>query len=188
MGSYTIILPNEKAATYKVVTFIIAIMNSLAFALMIMKSGNKQLNSILISIGFLIAVFPFINYFIFKAKRKVFSFDVSFLMCGIVCIILGMVFPGILLFIFSIFGFFTKKDFQLEIGEDEIVYPSFPKKKYSWHEVDNLMLKDNILTIDFKNNKLFQFTLNEADNKNLDEAAFNSFVQHQLILKTKHHQ
>ena len=49
-----------------------------------------------------------------------------------------------------------------------------------WNEVSNLILKDNILTIDFKNNKLIQHTINENENKGLDETAFNTFVQQQL--------
>jgi len=186
MNNYTIILPNEKAATYKVVTFIIAIMNLFAFVLMFIKSENTPLNTVLIPMGFSIMAFPFISYFIFKNARKVYSFDVSFLMSGFVWIFLGVVLPGILLFVFSIFVFYTNKAFKLEIGKDEIGYPSFPKKQYAWHEVDNLILKDNILTIDFKNNKLLQFTLNEADNKNLDEANFNRFVQEQMTINHNH--
>ena len=50
-----------------------------------------------------------------------------------------------------------------------------------WNEVSNLILKDNILTIDLKNNKLIQHTINENENKELDETAFNTFVQQQLI-------
>jgi hypothetical protein len=185
MDNYTIILPNEKAATYKVVTFIIAIINLLAFLLMAMKSAKSELNSVLMPMGFSIMSFPFIYYFIFKKNRKIISFDVSFLMGGFVWIFLGMVFPGILLLLFSIFGFYTNKIFKLEIGKAEIIYPSFPKKHYSWNEVENLILKDNILTIDFKNNKLLQFTLNESDNKNLNEVNLNNFVQEQLIQKNK---
>jgi hypothetical protein len=61
-----------------------------------------------------------------------------------------------------------------------ISYPSFPQKKIEWNEVSNLILKDNILTIDLKNNKLIQHTIKENENKDLDETAFNIFIQQQL--------
>ena len=32
----------------------------------------------------------------------------------------------------------------------------FPGKKYQWDQFSNVVLKDNILTLDFKNNKLLQ--------------------------------
>ena len=51
MDNYTFILPNEKAATYKVVTFIIAIMNVVAFVLLVMKSASTEINSFLIPMG-----------------------------------------------------------------------------------------------------------------------------------------
>lgn len=33
---------------------------------------------------------------------------------------------------------------------------SFPKKRYTWNELNNVVLKDGLLTIDFKNNKMLQ--------------------------------
>ncbi len=177
MDNYTFILPNEKAATYKVVTFIIAIINLLAFTLMKIKSENTEVNMILIPMGFSIMLFPFIYYFIFKKNKNIRSFNVSFIMCGIVWFFLGMVLPGMLLIVFSIFGFLTNKDFKIEILKDEIVYPSFPKKHYLWNEVEQIVLKDNILSIDLKNNKLMQFTLTEKDNKDIDQHAFNDFCK-----------
>ena len=32
----------------------------------------------------------------------------------------------------------------------------FPFKYFSWEEVNNIILRDNMLTIDFKNNKIIQ--------------------------------
>ena len=177
MDKYIFILPNDKAATYKVVTFIIAIMNVVAFVLVMMKSASTEINSFLIPMGISIIATPFINYFIFKSNKNILSFNVSFIMCGIVWMFLGMILPGILLITFSIFGFYTNKDFKLEILKDEIVYPSFPKKHYQWNEVAQIILKDNILTIDLKNNKLMQFTLAEKDNNEINEIAFNDFCK-----------
>ena len=177
MDKYTFILPNDKAATYKVVTFIIAIMNVVAFVLVTIKSENTEVNSFLIPMGFSIIATPFINYFIFKSNKNILSFNVAFILCGIVWIFLGMIFPGILLILFSVFGFYTNKDFKLEILKDEIVYPTFPKKHYQWNEVEQIILKDNILTIDLKNNKLMQFSLLEKENKGIDENVFNDFCK-----------
>jgi hypothetical protein len=177
MDNYTFILPNDKAATYKVVTFIIAIINVVAFILMEIKSANTEINMFLIPMGISIMATPFINYFIFKRNKNILSFNVAFIMCGILWVFLGMILPGILLIAFSIFGFYTNKDFKLEILKEEIVYPSFPKKRYQWNEVEQIILKDNILTIDLKNNKLMQFTLVEKDNKGINENAFNDFCK-----------
>ncbi len=48
--------------------------------------------------------------------------------------------------------------FPAEIGVDDsgITFNSLPSKSYKWHEINNMLLKDDIITIDFKNNKIYQ--------------------------------
>ena len=80
--------------------------------------------------------------------------------------------------IFAVLGFYAlQSTFTIIANINGIVYPSFPKKIFKWSELDNVILKDKILTIDLKNNKLIQHTLNESDNKYLDENEVNSFFQ-----------
>jgi hypothetical protein len=53
----------------------------------------------------------------------------------------------------------------------------FPPKKYQWSLFSNVILKDNILTLDFKNNKLIQA---EIETKDVNEEAFNTFAKGQV--------
>jgi uncharacterized membrane protein YhiD involved in acid resistance len=94
--------------------------------------------------------------------------------------LIGFYWIGFFLFLFALMGLLTLRKLKVDINNHSIAYPSFPRKKIAWNEVSNLMLKDNILTIDLKNNKLIQHTINENENKALDEQAFNSFVQQQI--------
>ncbi len=55
---------------------------------------------------------------------------------------------------------------------------NFPEKEYLWNTFNNVILKDNILTLDFKNNHLIQAEVEEP--KNMDEKQFNSFAKSQL--------
>ncbi len=71
--------------------------------------------------------------------------------------------------------------FAKEIGfaTSGITVNSIIKKNYAWNEVKNAMIKEGILTIDLKNNKLIQAEI--AEEVPLDtEAEFNSFCQAQL--------
>lgn len=45
---------------------------------------------------------------------------------------------------------------------------------HSWSEFNNIVLKDNLLTLDFKNNKLLQLAIIENDTS-VDENIFNTF-------------
>ncbi|MDR0793112.1 MAG: hypothetical protein LBE82_07370 [Chitinophagaceae bacterium] len=71
--------------------------------------------------------------------------------------------------------------FPQEIGLDEsgIVINSFPKKYIEWSEINNLLIHANLLTIDFKSNRLFQKELNEDISPAL-EKEFNFFCKQQI--------
>lgn len=55
---------------------------------------------------------------------------------------------------------------------------NFPTKKYTWDQLSNVVLKDNILTLDFKDNKLLQ---GEIETTSINEDAFNTFAKEQLV-------
>jgi hypothetical protein len=44
----------------------------------------------------------------------------------------------------------------VSITDKLIEYPSLTAKKLNWNEVNNIILKDGLLTIDCKNNRVFQ--------------------------------
>ncbi|MFY7900610.1 MAG: hypothetical protein ACOVNY_10535 [Chitinophagaceae bacterium] len=70
---------------------------------------------------------------------------------------------------------------QPEIGFDneEIAINSFPVKKIQWSMVNNVVLKDGLLTIDLKNNQLIQKEVHELVSKET-EHEFNTFCKEQL--------
>ena len=102
---------------------------------------------------------------------------IAIVIASICWMFLGMVGFGFLDLTFAFLGFIAFRKLEMKFFEDKIEFPSFPKKQFSWNDLDNLILKDGILTIDFCNNKLMQFTLNQSDNKELNETAFNEFVK-----------
>ena len=67
----------------------------------------------------------------------------------------------------------------VSISESQVIYPSFPRKKIDWQELSNLMLKDGLLTIDFKNNKIIQQQIADISST-IDEKEFNDFCRQQL--------
>ena len=62
---------------------------------------------------------------------------------------------------------------------DEIVFNSFPQKKYSWAEVSNVVLRFGMLTIDFKNNKIIQGEVNNDVTLEL-ENEFNEYCKNRI--------
>jgi hypothetical protein len=182
MDKFTIILPNEKKSTYKILTILISVINIVGFSYLSIRVADDSSVHTLSSIGGAIIFAQLLTYFFFKKGRetKLFQFGISFFMASIFWILIGFYLIGFLLFTFALTGVFALRKLKVELDNNIISYPSFPQKKIVWNEVSNIILKDNILTIDLKNNKLIQHTINENENKDLDETAFNTFVQQQI--------
>lgn len=70
----------------------------------------------------------------------------------------------------------VKADPEVAFDNEEIVFNSFPKQRYLWDAVNNVVLKDGLLTIDLKNNKIIQKEVNDPVSADI-EAEFNKFCK-----------
>ena len=86
---------------------------------------------------------------------------------------------GVLNAIFMILHIAALQKPIVSINERQVIYPSFPKKKIDWQELSNLMIKDGLLTIDFKNNRIIQQQIADISST-IDEKEFNDFCRQQL--------
>lgn len=69
-----------------------------------------------------------------------------------------------------------------KIGVDEkgVSLPHYGRtKRHAWSELQHLVLKDGLLSIDFRNNRLVQLLI-ETDQTTVDEKNFNEFCRQQL--------
>ena len=68
---------------------------------------------------------------------------------------------------------------EIAFGKEEIVFNSFPKKRYSWSDLNNVILRDGIITVDFKSNQLLQKEIQSGSTAQ-DEKEFNEFCHLRL--------
>ncbi|MGQ0738707.1 MAG: hypothetical protein ACT4OJ_06570 [Bacteroidota bacterium] len=73
----------------------------------------------------------------------------------------------------------SDRELKIIILQESIFYPSFPVKKISWTSLNNCLLKDGLLTIDFRNNKIIQQAIDESKTS-VNEKEFNEFCRQQL--------
>ena len=84
-----------------------------------------------------------------------------------------------MLLLFILLDFIAHKKLVVHVTDKTIVVPYMFQKDVSWDEVNNVILKDGLLTIDFKNNRLFQHIILNSD-KDINEKEFNEFCREQL--------
>lgn len=71
--------------------------------------------------------------------------------------------------------------FPDEIGfsKEKVVRNTFPSTSYEWYEIDNVVIRDNLFTLDLRNNKIIQKPLEEPVSPEM-ELEFNNFCREQL--------
>lgn len=90
----------------------------------------------------------------------------------------GLLIAGIFL-IAALFERQVKFPSEIAFDASSIVINSFPKKHIFWAEVQNVLIKDDFITIDLKNNKLIQKEINEPVSATIT-TEFNAFCAEQI--------
>jgi len=81
----------------------------------------------------------------------------------------------------------NKKDKIAAFNEKGIKIPGLGRhSNASWSEIKNIILKNNILTIDFRNNKLYQAQLSK-NNTSLDQNEFVRFATEKISKNVKNY-
>lgn len=76
----------------------------------------------------------------------------------------------------AVLDYIARRPLLVCFTEQQIDYPSFPRRAIAWTELQNVVLKDGLLTIDFVNNKMLQTEV-EASVSTTEEAEFNAFAR-----------
>ncbi|MCF3109123.1 hypothetical protein LL912_10070 [Niabella sp. CC-SYL272] len=180
---YRFEIPNARVLIYQVFAYGIIFFNILGQLLM-----DYQRNSPNLKVSVLVCVLLFVLFILrdiyFLRKRNTLQ------SLGIVLLILGFRWYQYALgwgFAINVLLWFlylvARRQLVITITAEEIRYPSFPVKKIAWSEVSNLVLKAGILTIDLKNNKIYQHFIKDAD-QIVSEEIFNEFCRKQLAVQS----
>lgn len=77
---------------------------------------------------------------------------------------------------------YVKYPDEWAFSKEKVVHLIFPKKTYEWVEIDNVIIRDNLFTLDLRNNKIIQKELDVAVDKATEEE-FNAYCREQLHFK-----
>jgi cellulose synthase/poly-beta-1,6-N-acetylglucosamine synthase-like glycosyltransferase len=144
-------------------------------------NDSKTSVSIYVLLGFYALLS--IVYFFYRTHKKAFetfSLILALLYANFwfqhVGIIAALIFIAVYLVVTIVKGkrttvLFSDEEIQLTRVFKTVVFP--------WSEMENVILKDNLLTIDFKTNKIIQVEIVESA-RAVDEAEFNRFCTEQL--------
>lgn len=178
MRQFEIEIRNEKRKNYRLYNWFALVISQAGFSFFLFYN-----NWWVEALGAIIIVFVYLLTRIYRRKihKAVYLFDdkgffflilafgwlglEKYLIAGL-CIVLGLVYQAAMQKIIFIFS------------KEGILKTNFPKKEFEWNAMDNVVLKDRILTLDFKNNRIIQGEMEPS--KMIDQAGFNLFVEEQM--------
>lgn len=176
---YEIVLKNEKEKLYRIINWILLSANFIFIALFAFSSHFKSPGPVILAT---LATLSVISIHYFRRKKENQTYIIPFLFFSFAWDSVGLWWAGGANLLFAILSFISQRKLIVSAGKENIIYPSFPQRKIQWTELSNIMLKDGILTIDFKNNKLIQQLIDDSLSA-IDEKEFNDFCRQQLLDK-----
>jgi hypothetical protein len=119
----------------------------------------------------------FVRYRLFRSK--------SLLESGFIWAIIGSMllltwWITLLIMIIAVMQGLVKKQYEVILDQQAIQINAKPPKNIEWQALQNIVIKDELLTIDYKNNKIFQAEIIPALSTIGSEADFNDFCRLQL--------
>jgi uncharacterized YccA/Bax inhibitor family protein len=179
--SFTLKDNNQKA--YYLFTWFLFYVHVAAAAFTVNNTNEAVKLSMYILLGFYCTIG--IVFYVMRKRNKAtetFSLLLAFFYAHFwltqVGVLALVIFAGVFILVTVIKGKRTTVLFSLQGIELTRVFKTII---FPWSAMDNVILKDNILTIDFKTNKLIQV---EVANQGtvIDETAFNRFCHEQMQL------
>ncbi len=176
MQQFEIILKNDKIKSYRSIALFILLLNLAVFTFLLFYDQYRYEAA---SAILLVGIYIFMRlYFIRKYNQG------NYLDQVLLFVLAGCWFGMqnyLLVFLLVILGILYHLSLQKLLfifTREKISKINFPGKDFTWNMFNNVILKDNILTLDFKNNRLIQAEIDKSHE--INERQFNSFAQSQL--------
>lgn len=181
MEKFEITLKNDKIKQYDRLALFIIIINFALFLYIAFTTNIRTTRLGAIGGATLISIALGIDYFLRSTKnnsgspyRIAAEFAISMAWVN-----MGYWWIAAVCFLLSVLHTAAKRPLQVIVEKGKITYPSLPKKNIDWSELSNIILKDGLLTINFKNDKFIQQFADETKTA-VNEQEFNDFCRQQL--------
>jgi len=176
MKQFELILKNEKEVSYKKISILLLVLNLVGLLFITYLKDFKNWGPFIMAA---IAIFSAFIALYFNNKNERSPLTGAFFVLSLAWIFANYWVVGLFNILFMILHIAALQKPIVSISESRVFFPSFPKKKIDWQELSNLMLKDGLLTIDFKNNRIIQQQIADISST-IDEKEFNDFCRQQL--------
>ena len=178
MHKFEIVLKNEKERTYFIISCLLLYSNFISLLLLTIAIDFTKLGPFILSILSMLSLY--LGWYLKRSNEKQ-TLYAPFLFFSLAWFSSPYLWLGFANLFFQILDATSRRKLNVQFYNDKIIYPSVFRKNILWTEVNNAILKDGILTLDFKNNKLIQQYIDQGSTS-INEKEFNEFCNSRLNL------
>ena len=177
---YVVILKKDSERSLDFISILLCIFSALNFFYEPIRAGRFQF--FFVGIGVVVCVGTLGNILIARKGRRQVRYRYWLLIAGLGW--LGMPYLpwlGALFILQSFLEYQAKRPLEIGFSAELVVINTLFKRQYAWTAFNNIVLKDGLLTLDFKSNRLLQKeVLEDDDEEDADEDEFNDYCRDRL--------
>lgn len=178
--TYAFTIQNDKLRSYNRIGYLLIIINILCLFFIASRSNNAMISRYAMVGGLLTllwVVLTFLRYYSISNSRM--RLLPGYLFPAFIWFQLGYYWVTVTVVLLAILDYLARRPLLVQFTAEQIVYPSLPVQEIAWADLQNLVLKDGLLTIDYKNNRVRQVSITD-DLSTGEEAEFNTFAAGKL--------
>jgi hypothetical protein len=142
---------------------------------------NKQINYLFIIASVILFAGICLNLYNKLSQKKIVRYRYLLFAAGICWLMMPYLqWFCVPFFLLSFLEYQAKYPLEVGFTNEQVVINTLFKRKFTWIDFNNIILKDGLLTLDFKNNTLFQKEAIEDDEGEADEDEFNDYCRERL--------
>lgn len=176
MLQYSFSLRNDKTRGYLYLSWFILVIQ--CAALLFLAINDDTFQRYYYVMGLIVVVtlmgYPLARKMVFRSK-----FTYAFAAICITWFMVTQYWFALATFVLLVLQYISNQKLALLFYNDRVVAPGILEKTISWSSFSNVILKDGLLTLDYKNNRISQYMV-EDSNELPDERDFNEFCRQQL--------
>ena len=184
---YVVILKKNSEKATDTLSSLLCLFSSLTFVFsalgrLLIEQPMHGSDYFLAAIGLILLTGVIINFIARRAGRTHIRYRYLLMVAA-----LGWIASPFLSWLFVLFvalaflEYQTKRPLEIGFDKDRVVINSLIRRRYDWSAFSNIILRDGLLTMDFKDNRLFQKEVaDDEDEDDADEDEFNTYCRTRL--------
>lgn len=176
---YIVVLKNAQAARIRLMSMLMSICGVMMLTFRGFASGGSKLNLVA---ALMAAILGGWNIVAARKGRKVWYLTTLLLIAFSLIAISPFHWAGLLFLAMALLEKPASKPVEIGFSDEHVRFNGLTNKDHEWSEFQGIVLKDGILTLDFRNNKLLQLETDdeEDDDYDAEEEEFNAWVSARL--------